>query len=135
ACARAPKRSTWRSARKSSARSSQKSGLDLTGLRSVIPCPWTDRNRSRPFRTDSRPSLASRVVDLQSGFCMYAVKVLDFGLAKLAASESSGVGAAALSQSPTLTTPAATIAGVILGTAAYMSPEQARGKVVDRRAD
>src|SRR5882672_9015881 len=42
------------------------------------------------------------------------VKVLDFGLAKLAASESSGLGAAALSQSPTLTTPAATMAGVIL---------------------
>src|SRR5216684_608400 len=45
------------------------------------------------------------------------VKVLDFGLAKLAAPEASGAGAmAALSQSPTLTTPAATLAGVILGT-------------------
>jgi serine/threonine-protein kinase len=60
------------------------------------------------------------------------VKVLDFGLAKavdpVAASP-------ALSQSPTITTPAMTHTGVILGTAAYMSPEQARGRSVDARAD
>ena len=58
------------------------------------------------------------------------VKVLDFGLAK-AFSEDSGERDP--SQSPTLT--AATRAGVILGTAAYMSPEQARGKRVDKRTD
>ena len=59
------------------------------------------------------------------------VKVLDFGLAK------GGTGSASdpdLSHSPTLTQ-MATGAGVILGTAAYMSPEQARGKAVDRRTD
>jgi serine/threonine protein kinase len=59
------------------------------------------------------------------------VKVLDFGLAK--AWEMDG-GDSSLSLSPTLTRHA-TVEGVILGTAAYMSPEQARGKKVDRRAD
>ena len=74
--------------------------------------------------------------DLKPGNVMVTptgeVRVLDFGLAR------GGVGASpsdeALSASPTLTY-AATHAGVILGTAAYMSPEQARGKPVDRRTD
>ncbi|HVL66724.1 MAG TPA: protein kinase [Vicinamibacterales bacterium] len=59
------------------------------------------------------------------------VKVLDFGLAK--ALDSSG-SAAALANSPTFVT-AATQVGTILGTAAYMSPEQARGRAVDKRSD
>jgi Tol biopolymer transport system component len=59
------------------------------------------------------------------------VKVLDFGLAK--ALDPGGAGGSA-STSPTLTA-RATQMGVILGSAAYMSPEQARGKAVDRRAD
>ena len=59
------------------------------------------------------------------------VKVLDFGLAK--ALDPAPVSD--LSQSPTITNPAATRMGVILGTAAYMAPEQARGKMVDKRAD
>jgi Tol biopolymer transport system component len=59
------------------------------------------------------------------------VKVLDFGLAKAYAGDREEVN---LSNSPTLSD-AATQQGVILGTAAYMSPEQARGKAVDKRAD
>ena len=59
------------------------------------------------------------------------VKVLDFGLAKALANEPTEMD---MSNSPTLSM-AATVQGVILGTAAYMSPEQARGRKVDRRAD
>jgi eukaryotic-like serine/threonine-protein kinase len=60
------------------------------------------------------------------------VKLLDFGLAK--ATEAPAAAAASATMSPTLSL-AMTQAGMILGTAAYMSPEQARGKTVDRRAD
>jgi serine/threonine protein kinase len=59
-----------------------------------------------------------------------SVKVLDFGLAKVAESQAE----ARLMDSPTLTA-GISQAGVILGTAAYMAPEQARGRVVDKRAD
>ncbi len=59
------------------------------------------------------------------------VKVLDFGLAKAYAGDFESIN---LSNSPTLSD-AATQAGVILGTAAYMAPEQAKGKSVDKRAD
>jgi eukaryotic-like serine/threonine-protein kinase len=73
--------------------------------------------------------------DLKPGNVMLtpsgAVKVLDFGLAKGGAASNSSSN---LSASPTMTY-VATSAGMILGTAAYMSPEQARGRAVDRRTD
>jgi len=74
--------------------------------------------------------------DLKPGNVMVrpdgTVKVLDFGLARAMADDASG--AVPMADSPTITANY-TRPGVVLGTAAYMSPEQARGRVLDRRTD
>src|SRR5258706_5271258 len=62
------------------------------------------------------------------------VKVLDFGLAKSVSADSAGATADA-DNSPTFTSPAMTRMGIILGSAGYMAPEQAKGKAVDKRTD
>jgi eukaryotic-like serine/threonine-protein kinase len=64
------------------------------------------------------------------------IKVLDFGLAKaVEQGPHSGASPSVMLNSPTITTPAMTAQGLVLGTAAYMAPEQAKGRPADRRAD
>ncbi len=107
-----------------------------------------DRIGPHPVRTDEALAIARQIADALDaahekgivhrdlkpsnvGFARDGVvKVVDFGLA----TDASGEGAAAgLTHSPTMLSP--TLTGVLLGTAPYMSPEQARGKHVDKRAD
>ena len=64
-----------------------------------------------------------------------AVKVLDFGLAKLADGATGSTTQSSHTISPTLTSPVMTGVGTILGTAAYMAPEQAKGRPADKRSD
>ena len=95
--------------------------------RNRSPKRLTPRTSSGIIHRDLKPANIALTADDQ-------VKVLDFGLAKLAQPE--GLTSSDPSASPTITSPAMlTGVGMILGTAAYMSPEQAKGRVVDKRSD
>jgi serine/threonine protein kinase len=131
-------------------------GLEESGDRRCIVMELIEgetlqsRIKKGPIQVDEALAIAKQIVealeaahekgvihrDLKPGNVMLTsdgrVKVLDFGLAKSYDTNSPG---ATSSNSPTVDSIAATNAGVILGTAAYMSPEQARGKPVDKRAD
>ena len=107
----------------------------LARFRSRTPCPW--RARSPTLEAAHEKGIIHR--DLKPANVKVradgTVKVLDFGLAKALDPHASSVAAAALTSTrrPSLAPWPRT--GAILGTAAYMSPEQARGKVLDKRSD
>jgi eukaryotic-like serine/threonine-protein kinase len=129
----------------------ESAGVPALVLELVEGPTLADRLRAGPIPIDETLSIAHEIAealeaaheqsiihrDLKPGNIKLrpdgAVKILDFGLAKtLEPAFSANDDATA---SPTITTPAMTRTGVLLGTAAYMSPEQARGQHVDRRAD
>jgi serine/threonine protein kinase/Tol biopolymer transport system component len=115
-------------------------GEDLSSLVARGPVPLGDAIPIARQIVDALDAAHDKGIvhrDLKPGNVKVAadgsVKVLDFGLAK--AVESAGTSADGVATAATVTSPAMTALGMILGTAAYMSPEQARGRAVDRRSD
>jgi len=115
-------------------------GEDLSALVARGPMPLSDALPIAKQIVDALEAAHEAAIvhrDLKPGNIKVradgTVKVLDFGLAKAMGPDSAS-GVSDLMNSPTLTA-RATQLGVILGTAAYMAPEQAKGKAVDKRAD
>jgi Tol biopolymer transport system component len=87
-------------------------------------------HRQQIVHRDLKPANVKRLPD-------GSIKVLDFGLAKAIDPDAAGRGdpSRAAADSPTILTPSMTLRGAVMGTAACMSPEQARGRAVDARTD
>ena len=109
---------------------------------SAAPSRWTRRSRSRAGSPRRSPQLITPGIvhrDLKPANIKVRpdgeVKVLDFGLAKSTAGLAGPTATNSDLDAATIASPAMTHAGVILGTAAYLAPEQAKGRAVDRRAD
>ncbi len=114
-------------------------GDDLTATIARGPLPWRDALAIARQIADGLEAAHDKGIihrDLKPANLKITpdgtVKILDFGLAKALSPDGSAAGADPVT-SPTITN--ATALGVILGTAVYMAPEQARGRAVDRRAD